>query len=92
MSTSSSQDDVTEPLLRELKWSRSLLCEELTLLEAVGDIDCLLLFRDTFLPFLDNGEESLACDADRSEREVRRLGDRGDGLDRLGLALLLPAL
>lgn len=74
ISMSSSQDDVTEPLLRELKWSRSLLCEEQILLEAVGDIDSLLFFRDAFLPFLDDGEESLTCDVDRSEREVRRLG------------------
>lgn len=44
------------------------------LLEAVGDIDCLLNLEVESLPFLDAGEEPLTYDAGRSAREVRRLG------------------
>lgn len=37
-------------------------------------MDCLPLLSDESLPFLEAGEEPLARDAGRSEREVRRLG------------------
>ena len=63
-STSSSPDDATEPLL----W------DELILLEAVGDIDCLADLEDESLPFLDAGEDPLTYEAGRSANEVRRLG------------------
>lgn len=69
-SRSSSPDDATEPLLWELNGSRSRLCDELTLLEAVGDIDCL----PDLWPILDAGEDPLTYDAGLSANEVRRLG------------------
>jgi len=67
VSMSSSPEETTEPLLYELKRSRSLLCDELALLEAVGDIDCLLLL-------LGVGDNPLTCGDGRSDSDVRRFG------------------
>lgn len=46
----------------------------MAIVEAVGDIDCLLNFEYESFPFLDAGETPLTCDGGLSDSEVRRLG------------------
>jgi hypothetical protein len=59
-------------LLYEL--NRSLLCDELALLDGVGDIDCLLPLQFMSNPLKDEGDPPLERDTGRSDRDVRRFG------------------
>jgi hypothetical protein len=51
-----------------------LLCEELVLLDGVGDLDCLLPLQPVSNPLNDEGDPPLERDTERSDRDVRRLG------------------
>lgn len=73
-SRSSSADNVADALLYELKWSRSLLMDELALRDGVGDIDCLLPLQFMSNPLNDEGDPPLERDNGRSDRDVRRFG------------------
>lgn len=61
-------------MLHELKRSRSLLWDELALLDGVGDIDRLLPLEPMSNPLKDEGDPPLERDNGRSGRDVRRFG------------------
>lgn len=61
-------------MLYELKRSRSVLWDEIVLLDGVGDIDCLLPLETMFNPLKDEGDPPLERDNGRSDIDVRRFG------------------
>jgi hypothetical protein len=58
----------------EPKRSRSLLPDELAILDRVGDIDRLLPLEPMSNPLKDEGDPPLERDTGRSGKDVRRFG------------------